>query len=69
MLLFSAPESPEDDFETSGTLRAESLLSEVFCPCLSPLAEGELVLGVAVSTGIRGTRLGVTYPHVLFFLG
>ena len=69
MLLFSAPESPEDDLETWGILRAESLLSEVFCPCLSPLADGELELGVAVSTGVRGTRLGVTCPHVLFFLG
>ena len=69
MLLFSAPESPEDDVETWGTLRAESLRSEVFCPCLSPLAEGELVLGLAVTTGVRGTRLGVTCPHILFFLG
>ena len=69
MLLFSAPESREDDVETWETLRAESLLSEVFCPCLSPVAEGELVLGVAVSTGVRGTRLGVTCPHVLLFLG
>ena len=47
MVLLSAPESPEDDVETWGTLRAESLLSEVFCICLSPLADSELVLGVA----------------------